>query len=71
MKYGALIPMVRHEIRRLGGVIDRERYGRHLVIYWSIGEAKRITVVPLSTSNWHMPNNVRAQVRRSAKGVHA
>ena len=41
MKYGALVPMVRHEIRRLGGVIDRERYGRHLVIYWSIGEAKR------------------------------
>ena len=25
---------------------------------------------PLSTSNWHMSNNVRAQVRRSAREVH-
>ena len=67
MKHGALAPMVREEIARLGGAIERERVGRHLVIYWAIGGRKCVTVVPLTTSNWHMPMNVRAQVRRSAR----
>jgi hypothetical protein len=60
---------VRAEILRQGGVIDHQRLGRHVVIYWSIAGRKCMTVVPRTTVNWHMLENIRSHVRRTARGV--
>jgi hypothetical protein len=66
-RYGEFIPPVRAEIRRLGGAIDRERKGRHFVIYWSIGAEKFLTIVPLTSCNFHMLDNVLSHVRQCAR----
>lgn len=68
-RHDALVPPVKAEILRSGGVIDRERVGRHNVIYWSIGGRKCITVVPRTTVNWHMLENIRSHVRKTARSV--
>jgi hypothetical protein len=65
--YGRLIAPVRAEIQRLGGAIDRERKGRHHVIYWSISAKRFMTVVPLTSSNFHMLENVLSHVRQCAR----
>jgi hypothetical protein len=70
-RHGEFIPSVRAEIRRLGGAIDRERRGRHFVIYWSIDVRKVVTVVPLTTVNSRTLDNLLAQIRRSARRVAA
>jgi hypothetical protein len=62
-----LVEPVRAEIRRMGGAIDRERLGRHVVIYWSIAGRKCMTVVPLTSSDWHALENARSHVRRLAR----
>jgi hypothetical protein len=62
-----LVEPVRAEILRLGGAIDRQRSGRHVVIYWSIAGRKCITVVPRTTVNYHMLENIRSHIRRTAR----
>lgn len=65
----ALVEPVRAEILRLGGIIDRLRQGRHVVIYWSIAGRKHITVVPSSTVNYHALRNLLSHVRKSARSA--
>jgi hypothetical protein len=64
-----LVEPVRSEILRLGGVIDRLRLGRHVIIYWSIAGRKLITVVPRTSSNLHALGNLLSHVRKSARSA--
>ena len=65
----ALVEPVQAEIRRVGGVVNRQRTGRHVVIYWSIAGRKCITVVPRSTVNYHALGNLLSHVRKSARSI--
>ena len=64
-----LVKPVRAEIHRAGGVVDRQRTGRHVVIYWTIADRKCITVVPRTTVNFHMLGNLISHVRKSARSI--
>ena len=68
MRTGELAELVRTEIKQRGGVIDRERENRHIVIYWSIGIRKFMTVVPRCRSGERRAiANATAEVRRCAR----
>ena len=68
MRTGELAKLVRAEIKRRGGVIDRERNSRHVVIYWSIGSRKMMTVVPrCGSAEPRSIANATAEVRRCAR----
>lgn len=59
--------VVRAEIARVGGVIDREERGSHLKLYWSLGSEKFFQVVSFSPSCFRSQDNVRAQIRRNVR----
>jgi hypothetical protein len=67
MRTGELANLVRSEIKRHGGVIDRERENRHIVIYWSIDLAKFMIVIPRHGSAPRLVANATAEVRRCAR----
>jgi len=68
MRTGELAQLVRAEIKQRGGVIDRERKNRHVIIYWSIGARKFMTVVPrCGSSEPRSIANATADVRRCAR----
>lgn len=46
-----------------GGVVDRVRHGRHLVIYWRVGDAKFVTTLANSPSDRRAAANKVAQIR--------
>jgi hypothetical protein len=67
MRTGERIKLVCAEIRRLGGVIERQRQGRHMVIYWALGPHKFVSVVPVNGSEGpHALQNSIADVRRGS-----
>jgi hypothetical protein len=68
MRAGELADLVRTEIQRRGGVIDRERRNRHVILYWSIGRRKFITTVAhCGSSGSRALENAIADVRRHAR----
>jgi hypothetical protein len=72
MRTGELADIVRAEIKRRGGVIDRERQNRHIVIYWSIGQHKFMTTVARCRSAApRLVKNAMAEVRRQARDMGA
>jgi hypothetical protein len=72
MRNGELAKRVRSEIQRYGGVIDRERQNRHIVIYWSIGSRKFMTVVNrCGSAAPRLVANITADIRRCARDVGA
>ena len=58
------------EIRRVGGSIDRQRWGGrggHLIVYWSLGRKKFWETISQSPSDPYATNNGINNVRRRAR----
>lgn len=57
------------EINLLGGTIDKTRHGKHLVVFWRIGERKLTTALPLSPSDHRALKNKISEIRRQARSL--
>lgn len=61
-----LLGVMRDEIERVGGEVEKVRYGRHVIVFWRLGAAKHINVCGGTASDWRAALNVRGEVRRKA-----
>lgn len=71
MKRNEIYNAVVTEIERIGGRIDKRRFGNgsHRVVYWSLDGRRFHNTIQAYTGNWRSRHNAIADIRAKARGV--